>query len=77
MGAVVVASDASSLVTGSSLLVDGVGQQDEYQQNYIKPSSKRAGVSQSAVSRVFTPGASASQSTIDKVKKLRLISAIA
>lgn len=31
--------------------------------------AKRAGVSQSAVSRVFTPGASASQSTIDKVKK--------
>ena len=29
----------------------------------------RAGVSQSAVSRVFTPGASASQKTIDKVKK--------
>ncbi len=29
----------------------------------------RAGVSQSAVSRVFTPGASASQKTIDKVRK--------
>ena len=29
----------------------------------------RAGVSQSAVSRVFTPGASASQNTIDRVKK--------
>ena len=31
--------------------------------------AKKAGVSQSAVSRVFTPGASASQATIDKVKK--------
>lgn len=29
----------------------------------------RAGVSQSAVSRVFTPGASASQKTVDKVRK--------
>ena len=31
--------------------------------------AKKAGVSQSAVSRVFTPGASASPATIDKVKK--------
>ena len=31
--------------------------------------AKRAGVSQSAVSRVFTPGASASAKTVDKVKK--------
>lgn len=31
--------------------------------------AKRAGVSQSAVSRVFTPGASASKTTIEKVKK--------
>lgn len=31
--------------------------------------AKRAGVSQSAVSRVYTPGASASQKTIDKVKE--------
>ena len=31
--------------------------------------AKRAGVSQSAVSRVFTPGASASENTITKVKK--------
>lgn len=31
--------------------------------------AERAGVSQSAVSRVFTPGASASQKTIDKVRK--------
>ena len=31
--------------------------------------AKRAGVSQSAVSRVFTPGASASQATTDKVRK--------
>ncbi len=31
--------------------------------------AKRAGVSQSAVSRVFTPGASASRKTIDKVHK--------
>jgi len=31
--------------------------------------AKRAGVSQSAVSRVFTPGASASENTINKVKK--------
>ncbi len=31
--------------------------------------AKRAGVSQSAVSRVFTPGASASKKTIEKVKK--------
>ena len=31
--------------------------------------AKRAGVSQSAVSRVFTKGASASQKTVDKVKK--------
>ena len=31
--------------------------------------ARRAGVSQSAVSRVFTPGASASQTTIDRVKK--------
>ena len=31
--------------------------------------AKLAGVSQSAVSRVFTPGASASQTTIDKVRK--------
>lgn len=31
--------------------------------------AKRAGVSQSAVSRVFTPGASVSQRTADKVKK--------
>ncbi len=31
--------------------------------------AKRAGVSQSAVSRVFTPGASASKKTIEKVKE--------
>ena len=31
--------------------------------------AKLAGVSQSAVSRAFTPGASASQATIDKVRK--------
>ena len=31
--------------------------------------AKLAGVSQSAVSRVFTPGASVSQKTIDKVKR--------
>lgn len=31
--------------------------------------AERAGVSQSAVSRVFTPGASASQKTVEKVKK--------
>ena len=31
--------------------------------------AKKAGVSQSAVSRVFTPGASASRATIDKVKR--------
>ena len=31
--------------------------------------ARKAGVSQSAVSRVFTPGASASQKTIDKVRK--------
>jgi DNA-binding LacI/PurR family transcriptional regulator len=31
--------------------------------------ARRAGVSQSAVSRVFTPGASASQKTVDKVRK--------
>ena len=31
--------------------------------------ARRAGVSQSAVSRVFTPGASASKTTIDRVKK--------
>ncbi len=31
--------------------------------------ARLAGVSQSAVSRVFTPGASASQATIDKVKR--------
>jgi DNA-binding LacI/PurR family transcriptional regulator len=31
--------------------------------------AKRAGVSQSAVSRVFTPGASASESTVRKVRK--------
>lgn len=31
--------------------------------------AERAGVSQSAVSRVFTPGASASQKTIEKVRK--------
>ncbi|MXU64797.1 LacI family DNA-binding transcriptional regulator [Oceanomicrobium pacificus] len=31
--------------------------------------ARRAGVSQSAVSRVFTPGASASQKTIDKVRR--------
>ncbi|MGJ8530176.1 LacI family DNA-binding transcriptional regulator [Maritalea sp.] len=31
--------------------------------------AKRAGVSQSAVSRVFTPGASASKTTIEKVKR--------
>ncbi len=31
--------------------------------------AKRAGVSQSAVSRVFTPGASASAKTVEKVKK--------
>ena len=31
--------------------------------------AKLAGVSQSAVSRVFTPGASASQNTVDKVRK--------
>jgi LacI family transcriptional regulator len=31
--------------------------------------AKRAGVSQSAVSRVFTPGASASKKTADKVRK--------
>lgn len=31
--------------------------------------ARRAGVSQSAVSRVFTPGASASEKTVEKVKK--------
>mgnify|MGYP000872389461 CR=1 FL=1 len=31
--------------------------------------AKRAGVSQSAVSRVFTPGASASKETVEKVRK--------
>ncbi|MEZ5776993.1 MAG: LacI family DNA-binding transcriptional regulator [Paracoccaceae bacterium] len=31
--------------------------------------AKRAGVSQSAVSRVFTPGASASKKTVEKVRK--------
>ena len=31
--------------------------------------ARRAGVSQSAVSRVFTPGASASKATIAKVRK--------
>lgn len=31
--------------------------------------AERAGVSQSAVSRVFTPGASASQATVEKVRK--------
>jgi len=31
--------------------------------------AERAGVSQSAVSRVFTPGASASKSTVEKVRK--------
>ncbi|MFT5626502.1 MAG: DNA-binding LacI/PurR family transcriptional regulator, partial [Lentimonas sp.] len=31
--------------------------------------AERAGVSQSAVSRVFTPGASASAKTVAKVKK--------
>lgn len=31
--------------------------------------ARRAGVSQSAVSRVFTPGASASKKTVEKVKK--------
>ena len=31
--------------------------------------AKRAGVSQSAVSRVFTPGASASAKTAEKVRK--------
>ena len=31
--------------------------------------AKRAGVSQSAVSRVFTPGASASAKTVEKVRK--------
>ena len=31
--------------------------------------AQRAGVSQSAVSRVFTPGASASSQTADKVRK--------
>ncbi len=30
--------------------------------------ARRAGVSQSAVSRVFTPGASASQRTVEKVR---------
>ena len=32
--------------------------------------AKLAGVSQSAVSRVFTPGASASKSTTERVKKV-------
>ena len=31
--------------------------------------AQKAGVSQSAVSRVFTPGASASNKTIEKVQK--------
>ena len=31
--------------------------------------AKRAGVSQSAVSRVFTPGASASEKTVEKVRQ--------
>ena len=31
--------------------------------------ARRAGVSQSAVSRVFTPGASASRKTAEKVRK--------
>ena len=34
--------------------------------------ARRAGVSQSAVSRVFTPGASASAATAAKVKKAAL-----
>lgn len=34
--------------------------------------ARKAGVSQSAVSRVFTPGASASQKTVDKVRKAAL-----
>ena len=33
--------------------------------------ARLAGVSQSAVSRVFTPGASASKRTVDKVRKAR------
>ena len=32
--------------------------------------AKRAGVSQSAVSRVFTPGASASAKTVEKVRRI-------
>ncbi|MEN8831865.1 LacI family DNA-binding transcriptional regulator, partial [Pacificibacter sp.] len=31
--------------------------------------AERAGVSQSAVSRTFTPGASASKKTVEKVRK--------
>ncbi len=31
--------------------------------------ARRAGVSQSAVSRVFTPGASASKETVEKVRR--------
>ena len=32
--------------------------------------AKREGVSQSAVSRVFTPGASASAKTVEKVRRI-------
>ena len=35
--------------------------------------AKLAGVSQSAVSRVFTPGASASKTTAERVKKAAMI----
>ena len=71
MGAVqFLASDASALITGSALLIDELDSRLMAQESTTSVDvAKLAGVSQSAVSRVFTPGASVSDRTVEKVRK--------